>query len=206
MAQTIAEKLLTRNNLKGEMVRAGDFLEARIDGAMCHYHASEPMYDMAIEAGFEKGLPEVWDRDRIFVLLDHHQPTLSQKLADENALVRREVERLGIRCFHDSEPGIAHQMMLDYGLVRPGELVVGNDSHTLGYGAINAGATGITRADMLYVLLFGELWFQVPQSVRIHLNGTQPNYPIAKDIILQLAGLYGLTDILSAHQPAKAVH
>ena len=191
MAQTIAEKLLTRNNLKQEMVRAGDFLEARIDGAMCHYHASEPMYDMAVEAGFENGLPEVWDRDRIFVLLDHHQPTLSQKLADENALVRREVERLGIRCFHDSEPGIAHQMMLDYGLVRPGELVVGNDSHTLGYGAINAGATGITRADMLYVLLFGELWFQVPHSVRIHLNGTQPNYPIAKDIILQLAGLYG---------------
>lgn len=191
MAQTIAEKLLTRNNLKGEMVRAGDFLEARIDGAMCHYHASEPMHDMAIEAGFKDGLPEVWDRDRIFVLLDHHQPTLSQKLADENALVRREVERLGIRCFHDSEPGIAHQMMLDYGLVRPGELVVGNDSHTLGYGAINAGATGITRADMLYVLLFGELWFQVPHSVRIHLNGTQPNYPIAKDVILQLAGLYG---------------
>jgi 3-isopropylmalate/(R)-2-methylmalate dehydratase large subunit len=191
MAQTIAEKLLTRNNLKGEMVRAGDFLEARIDGAMCHYHASEPMYDMAVEAGFENGLPEVWDRDRIFVLLDHHQPTLSQKLADENALVRREVERLGIRCFHDSEPGIAHQMMLDYGLVRPGELVVGNDSHTLGYGAINAGATGITRADMLYVLLFGELWFQVPHSVRINLNGTQPDYPIAKDVILQLAGLYG---------------
>jgi 3-isopropylmalate/(R)-2-methylmalate dehydratase large subunit len=191
MAQTIAEKLLTRNNLKGEMVRAGDFLEARIDGAMCHYHASEPMYDMAVEAGFKNGLPEVWDRDRIFVLLDHHQPTLSQKLADENALTRREVERLGIRCFHDSEPGIAHQMMLDYGLVRPGELVVGNDSHTLGYGAINAGATGITRADMLYVLLFGELWFQVPHSVRIHLNGTQPDYPIAKDVILQLAGLYG---------------
>jgi len=191
MAQTIAEKLLTRNNLKGEMVRAGDFLEARIDGAMCHYHASEPMHDMAIEAGFENGLPEVWDRDRIYVLLDHHQPTLSQKLADENALVRREVERLGIRCFHDSEPGIAHQMMLDYGLVRPGELVVGNDSHTLGYGAINAGATGITRADMLYVLLFGELWFQVPHSVRIQLNGKQPDYPIAKDIVLQLAGMYG---------------
>lgn len=173
------------------MVRAGDFLEARIDGAMCHYHASEPMHDMAIEAGFENGLPEVWDRDRIYVLLDHHQPTLSQKLADENALVRREVERLGIRCFHDSEPGIAHQMMLDYGLVRPGELVVGNDSHTLGYGAINAGATGITRADMLYVLLFGELWFQVPHSVRIQLNGKQPDYPIAKDIVLQLAGMYG---------------
>ena len=191
MAQTMAEKLLSQHNLAGEAVSAGDFLEARIDGAMCHYHAAEPMHDLALEAGFKDGLPRVWDPERVYVLLDHHQPTLSQKLADENALVRREVERLGIRCFHDSEPGIAHQMMLDYGLVRPGELVVGNDSHTLGYGAVNAGATGITRADMLYVLLYGELWFQVPHSVRVMLDGRQPAYPIAKDIVLHLAGEYG---------------
>lgn len=191
MPQTMAEKLLTRHNLAGKPVRAGDFLDARIDGAMCHYHAGEPMRDMAIEAGFKDGLPRVWDRDRIYVLLDHHQPTLSQKLADENAVIRREVERLGIKCFHDSEPGIAHQMMLDYGLVRPGELVVGNDSHTLGYGSVNAGATGITRADMFYVLLYGELWFQVPHSVKVVLDGRQPGYPISKDIILTLAGKYG---------------
>jgi 3-isopropylmalate/(R)-2-methylmalate dehydratase large subunit len=191
MSQTMAEKLLTRNNLAGKPVRAGDFVEARIDGAMCHYHAGEPMRDMAIEAGFKDGLPRVWDREKIYVLLDHHQPTLSQKLADENAVIRKEVERLGIQCFHDSEPGIAHQMMLDYGLVRPGELVVGNDSHTLGYGSVNAGATGITRADMFYVLLYGELWFQVPESVRVVLDGRQPNYPISKDIILTLAGQYG---------------
>jgi 3-isopropylmalate/(R)-2-methylmalate dehydratase large subunit len=187
----MAEKLLTRHSLSGKPAHAGDFIEARIDGAMCHYHAAEPMHDMALEAGFKDGLPRVWDPARIYVLLDHHQPTLSQKLADENALVRREVARLGIQCFHDSEPGIAHQMMLDYGLVRPGELVVGNDSHTVGYGAVNAGATGITRADMFYVLLYGELWFQVPESVRVVLEGRQPGYPIAKDIILYLAGNHG---------------
>jgi 3-isopropylmalate/(R)-2-methylmalate dehydratase large subunit len=158
---------------------------------MVHYHANEPMHDLALQAGFKDGLPRVWDQDRVFVLLDHHQPTLSQKQADENALIRREVERLGIRCFHDSEPGIAHQMMADYGLMRPGELVVGNDSHTISYGALNCGGIGITRADMLYTLLFGELWFQVPQSIRIVLNGKQPNYPIAKDIVLYLAGKYG---------------
>src|SRR5215213_10577996 len=76
-------------------------------------------------------------------------------------------------------------------LMRPGELVVGNDSHTISYGALNCGGMGITRADMLYVLLFGELWFQVPQSVKVVLNGRQPSYPIAKDIILYLAGQYG---------------
>jgi 3-isopropylmalate/(R)-2-methylmalate dehydratase large subunit len=149
------------------------------------------MHDLALQAGFKDGLPKVWDRERVYVLLDHHQPTLSQKQADENALIRREVERLGIRCFHDSEPGIAHQMMADYGLMRPGELVVGNDSHTISYGALNCGGIGITRADMLYVLLFGELWFQVPASIQVVLNGRQPRYPIAKDIILYLAGQYG---------------
>jgi len=191
MGQTIAEKLFSRTNIHGNPAYAGDVIEARIDGAMMHYHASEPMHDMALQAGFKDGLPRVWDPERIFVLLDHHQPTLSQKQADENALVRSEVERLGIQCFHDSEPGIAHQMMADYGLMRPGELVVGNDSHTISYGALNVGGTGITRADMFYALLFGELWFQVPESIRIVLNGKQPNYPIAKDIILYLAGQYG---------------
>lgn len=189
--QTMAEKLLTQHNLSGVPVYSGDFLEARIDGAMCHYHADEPMHELAVQAGFKEGLPRVWDVERVFVLLDHHQPTLSQAQADKNALIREEVRRLGIRCFHDAEPGIAHQMMADYGLVRPGELVVGNDSHTVAYGALNAGSTGITRADMLYVLLYGELWFSVPPSVRVVLDGRQPNYPIAKDMILYLAGQHG---------------
>ncbi len=191
MGQTMAEKLLSRHNLAGSAVRAGDILEAKIDGAMCHYHAAEPMHELALQAGFKDGLPRVWDPERVFVLLDHHQPTLSQAQADKNALIRREVERLGIKCFHDAEPGICHQMMADYGLMRPGELVVGNDSHTISYGVLNTGGTGITRADMLYVLLFGELWFQVPQSIKIVLDGRQPEYPISKDIILYLAGKYG---------------
>ena len=141
MKLTMAEKLLTRHNLAGKTVRAGDFLEARIDGAMCHYHANDPLHEMAVQSGFQDGMPRVWDPDRVFVLMDHHQPALSQKLADDNAVIRRAVERLGIRCFHDAEPGISHQMMADYGLMRPGELVVGNDSHTISYGALNAGGT-----------------------------------------------------------------
>ena len=189
--QTMAEKLLSRHNLAGTPVYAGDIIEARIDGAMCHYHAAEPMHDLALQAGFKDGLPRVWDPDRVFILLDHHQPTLNQAQADKNALIRSEVNRLGIKCFHDAEPGIAHQMMADYGLMRPGELVVGNDSHTISYGALNCGGAGITRADMFFVLLFGELWFQVPPTVKVVLDGKQPDYPIAKDIILYLAGKYG---------------
>lgn len=190
MGQTMAEKLLSRHNLAQTPVRAGEFVEARIDGAMCHYQFMD-IHRLAVEAGFEEGFPRVWDTERVFMLVDHHQPALAQSYADENVLIRREVQRLGIKCFHDAEPGIAHQMMADYGLVRAGELVVGNDSHTIAYGALNAGSTGVTRADMLYALLFGELWFQAPASVKIVLEGRQPDYPIAKDIILFLAGQYG---------------
>ncbi len=190
MQQTMAEKLLSRHNLAGKAVYAGDYLEARIDGAMCHYQVMDVLR-LADDAGFKDGLPKVWDPERVFVLVDHHQPAFKQHYADENVLIRKEVERLGIKCFHDAEPGIAHQMMPDYGLVRAGELVVGNDSHTIAYGALNAGSTGITRADMLYALLYGEVWFQVPASIRIVLEGRHPAYPVAKDIILFLAGKYG---------------
>ena len=190
MGQTIAEKLLSRHNLANEPVKAGDFMGARIDGAMCHYQFMD-VHRLAVEAGFKEGFPRIWDTERFYLLVDHHQPALAQAYADENVLIRKEAKRLGVKYFHDAEPGIAHQMMPDYGYVRPGELVVGNDSHTIAYGALNAGSTGITRADMMHVLLFGELWFQVPQTVKIVLNGRQPNYPIAKDIILHLAGLYG---------------
>ncbi|MGH8619719.1 MAG: aconitase/3-isopropylmalate dehydratase large subunit family protein [Burkholderiales bacterium] len=186
----MAEKLLTRHNLTQAPVKAGDFVEVRIDGAMCHYQFMD-IHRLAVEAGFKDGFPRVWDRERVYLLVDHHQPALSQSYADENVLIRHEAKKLGIKYFHDAEPGIAHQMMPDYGYVRAGELVVGNDSHTIAYGALNAGSTGITRADMMYTLLFGELWFQVPQTVRIKLEGHQPNYPIAKDIILYLAGQYG---------------
>ncbi len=190
MGQTMAEKLLTRHNLAQEVARAGDLIDARIDGAMCHYHFMD-VHKLAVQAGFAEGIPRLWDKDKVYFLVDHHQPALSQSIADDNALIRREVARLGAQIFHDAEPGIAHQMIIDYGLVRPGELVVGMDSHTIGYGAINVGATGISRSDLMYAMIFGELWFQVPQSVKVVLNGAQPSYPIAKDIMLYLAGKYG---------------
>ena len=130
MGQTITEKLLSRHNLTGAPARAGEFIGARIDGAMCHYQFMD-IHRLAVEAGFKDGFPRVWDTERVYLLVDHHQPALAQSYADENVLMRNEAHRLGVKHFHDAEPGIAHQMMPDYGYVRPGELVVGNDSHTI---------------------------------------------------------------------------
>ena len=190
MGQTMAEQLFSRKNKAGVPVKTGDFLEAKIDGAMCHYQFHNIIKHAVEDAGFEDGLPRVWDQEKVYMLMDHHQPPPSQALADRNKFLREQADKLGIKVFR-AEPGISHQMMADYGYVRPGELVGGIDSHTIAYGALNAGGTGIANPETLYAVMFGELWFQVPETIKITLKGKQPNYPIAKDIILTLAGQYG---------------
>lgn len=189
MSLTMVEHLFARKNRAGTPVRAGDIVTAALDGAMCDYKFGT-VNQHAAKAGFEGGIPHVWDPERVFILGDHHQPAPSQKLADNNVEVRRHVERLGIRTFRDAEPGISHQMMIDDGLVSPSDLIVANDSHAIAYGALNAAGTGISGVEMVYALMFGELWFQVPESIRISIRGAVPDFPIAKDIILYLAGKY----------------
>lgn len=188
MGQTMVEQLFSRKH--GAAVSAGEIVTASLDGVMCDYKFGTVNLH-AMKAGFHEGVPTVWDPERVFVLGDHHQPAPTQKLADNNLDVRRHVERLGIRTFRDAEPGISHQMMVDHGLVAPGELVVANDSHAICYGALNAAGTGISGVETVYALMFGELWFQVPETIRVTLKGRVPDYPIAKDIILFLAGGYG---------------
>lgn len=188
MGQTMVERLFSRK--QGAPAAAGDIVTARLDGVMCDYKFGTVNLHAA-KAGFAEGVPAVWDPDRVFVLGDHHQPAPSQQLADSNRAVRRHVERLGIRTFRDAEPGISHQMMIDDGLAHPGDLIVANDSHAIAYGAVNAAGTGISGIEMVYALMFGELWFQVPETVRITLKGRVPDYPIGKDIILHLAGRFG---------------
>lgn len=189
MGQTMVEKLFSKKNKLGKSVMAGDIVEARIDGMM-HNYSFHTVIEQAIKAGFTAGLPKVFDKDKVFILNDHHQPALSQALADRSVMMRRECERLGITTYVE-EPGIAHQWMIDYGYVRPGELVLGNDSHTTGYGCLNAASTCISKADAFYALVFGEMWFEVPRSIKVTLDGHYPNYPISKDILLTLAGKYG---------------
>ncbi|GAA4328465.1 aconitase/3-isopropylmalate dehydratase large subunit family protein [Pigmentiphaga soli] len=190
MGQTMVEKLFSRKSAGNTPAVAGQIVTAKLDGIMCDYKFGTVNVN-AQKAGFPEGVPFVWDRDRVFILGDHHQPAPSQKLADNNLEVRRHVERLGIRTFHDAEPGISHQMVIDYKLVKPGDLVVANDSHAVGYGALNAAGTGISGIEAVYALMYGELWFQVPHSIKLNIRGKVPDYPIGKDIILYLAGKLG---------------
>jgi 3-isopropylmalate/(R)-2-methylmalate dehydratase large subunit len=188
--QTIAEKVMSRQNLAGRPVAAGDLIDARVDGLLAiTYQHIRSAYR---RAGFPDGPPTVFDRERVFLMNEHNQPPKTVPLAQTNWQSRQDATRLDLAHFR-SEMGVCHQMMVDYGYVRPGEFVVGNDSHTISYGGINAVATGVGSEEAAYVWAFGELYFTVPESVKINLAGRARPYPFGKDIILALAGRYGDT-------------
>lgn len=189
MPQTIAEKVLSRRNVTGEPAYAGDVIDADLDGLMVITYAKiRALYK---KLGFVDGPPKVFDKDRIFLLNDHVQPAMKPETATQAYESGLDARRLSITNFRDSEMGICHQMMLDYGYVRPGELVVGNDSHTISQGAVNAAATGMGNTEIAYAMAFGQLFFSVPETIKVVLNGQPRNVPFGKDIILYLAGRYG---------------
>lgn len=189
--QTIAEKVLSRRNRAQSPVRAGEMIDADIDGLLV------VMYQFFRNAfkkiGFPDGPPTVWDPARVYLMSEHVQPPPTVLEAYTNHFARLDAERLGLEHFLDSEPGVCHQMMLDHGFVRPGELVVGCDSHTISYGGINVVSTGIGTNEAAYAWTFGQLYFTVPETIKIVLTGSTRDYPYGKDIILYLAGQYGET-------------
>ena len=193
MGQTIAEKVLSQRNLAGVPAQAGELIDARIDGLMVHSFHWGVIRAAYQRIGFPDGPPKVWDPERLYLMLEHQQPPKDLEGHRHNAQTRKEAERLRLSHFYDSEMGICHQMMADYGHIRPGEFVIGTDSHTLIYGALNCVSSGIATDEAAYALAFGELFFTVPESIKVTLHGKARNYPFGKDIVLYLAGKYGNT-------------
>ena len=190
MGQTIAEKILSRKNLAGESVKAGDVIEAAIDGIMIGRGLST-IDDTVKEGGLPEGIPELWDKDKMYVVVEHLQPPSNAQLARRNQRTRATAKRLGVTHFHDAVPGIHHQIMFDSGYVRPGELLVATDSHTPIYGALNVAGVSVGQPDLAYAMTFGKQWFRVPTTIKVVLKGRLPKYPIAKDIALFIAATYG---------------
>jgi 3-isopropylmalate/(R)-2-methylmalate dehydratase large subunit len=191
MGQTIAEKVMSRHNLSGKPAVAGDLIDASVDALMVHTFHWGVIRNAYKKIGFEEGVPRVWDPERLYLMLDHQQPPKDHIAADLNAKTRADAARLGLTRFYDSEMGICHQMMADYGLIRPGEFLVGTDSHTLMAGALNCLAAGIATDEAAYTAAFGELFFSVPETIKVTLNGKAREYPFGKEIVLYLAGKYG---------------
>ena len=145
----------------------------------------------AISKVVDHGIGSVWDPERVVVILDHYVPTPSDRMADAHKQIRELVGRFGISSFHGERDGICHQVMIEGGYVRPGDLIIGADSHTCTYGALGAAGTGVGTSEMAWVLATGEIWFRVPSSIRMRLTGRLPQSVSAKDVGLAIARSYG---------------
>jgi 3-isopropylmalate/(R)-2-methylmalate dehydratase large subunit len=175
MGKTIAEKILAAK--AGERaVRPGQIVNAKVDVAMSHENAA------LVKKHFEElGLPRVWDPERIVLLFDHRVPAESVKTAQGQREVRQFAKAQGIKHFYDMSAGICHQVLPEKGHVRPGELIVGTDSHTTTHGAFGAFATGIGATEMAAVWATGELWLRVPETFKITVTGRFQKWVGAKD-------------------------
>lgn len=192
MSMTIAEKILARAaNLPS--VKSGDVVEAYVDLAMSHENAAL-VINQFLEVYKDTGIePRVWDPTRIAIVLDHRVPAESSKTATNQKRVREFVAKQGITKFHDirgDSGGICHQILPEYGYVKPGHLVVGTDSHTTTHGALGALSFGIGATDMAAVWTLGTvLNVEVPSSIKVNVRGEFPQGVYAKDLILHLIGL-----------------
>jgi 3-isopropylmalate/(R)-2-methylmalate dehydratase large subunit len=186
MGLTMAEKILARASGQTAAV-PGQFLTARVDAALLHDIFAVPVFEMLRGSGFSA----VWDRARVLVVLDHLVPAPSVAAAEVHRRIREFVREFEILHFFEAGTGICHQLVAERGLTQPGQLLLGTDSHTTTAGALGIGGTGIGTSEMAYVLATGELWFQVPPTIRVDLAGRLDAGVMWKDAVLELAGQIG---------------
>ena len=186
MGMTIAEKILARSSGR-RTVSSGEIVKAKIDVAMM-VDVTAPL---AIRSMREMGRERVWDPERVIIVLDHLAPASSIAAAETHRTLRNFAKGQGIRGLYEVGEGICHQILPEKGHVRPGEVVVGADSHTCTHGAFGAFATGVGSMDMAAALATGKLWFRVPETVRVEIEGRLPEMVTPKDVILEVIGRIG---------------
>ena len=178
MPKTISEKILSAKSNRS--VKAGDVVPVDIDFFFMH----DGNFPRAYEAFQKSGAKHVFDAGRTALVIDHHYPSPREKASNVQKLMISFARENGIPLY-DGE-GICHQLIPEKGHVKPGDLVVGNDSHTVTYGAINSFSTGLGPTDIGIIMATGQTWMKVPPTIQINLNGKPPKGVFAKDIILYI--------------------
>ncbi len=185
----IIEKILSRASGEKE-VTPDQIIDAKIDYAMINEITGYLVAKYFRDVGAKK----VWDAERIAIILDHTIPAPTAEAAEVHRIVREFARELSIPGFYDvGRGGVCHQVMMEKGHVKPGEVIVGADSHTVTYGALGAFSTGIGSTEMTSVFITGKLWFKVPKVIRIDVNGVFDKFVGAKDLFLQIAKEIGFS-------------
>ena len=179
------EKLLAKK-AGLESVRAGQIVNCDVDIA-----GINDLYYQTVKSFFEMGGEKVWDPGKVVMFFDHYAPAATIKQAENHKLFRKFCNEQGIDKLMDINEGVCHQVLADYGLSHPGEIIVVTDSHTTTHGAFGAFGTGVGATDLATILITGQLWFMVPEIIKINLVGKIPEGVYAKDIILHIIGDLG---------------
>lgn len=184
MGQTIAEKIFS--NKAGKVVKAGDIVVVEVDAIM----GQDGTSPLAIKVLSDMTGAKVNDPSKTFMVIDHSAPSPTEGVSELHTIMRDFAKRTGITLYDVGE-GVCHQLMPENGNVVPGDLVVGADSHTCTYGAINVFSTGVGSTDLAAAIASGKLWFKVPETLRFNISGSLSKGVYSKDLILYMIGLVG---------------
>jgi 3-isopropylmalate/(R)-2-methylmalate dehydratase large subunit len=191
---TITEKILARAAGK-QRLSPGDVVFAKVDKVMMH-DVSGPGVIKVFSEWEKKGvkLDHIWNPDRVWVTEDHFVPATDRVSADNIIALSNFTKKYGINKHFKyglGQYGICHTLSHEEAMVLPGEVYVGGDSHTNTTGAMGAFAAGLGHTDVAYVLMNGQIWFRVPETMLFKIEGNKPAHIMAKDIILQVIGDIG---------------
>lgn len=195
MGMTITEKICARAAGR-ERVTAGDMIEAAVDKLyikdLRFAKAEDPrgLYGVFKEVLAAMGVERAWDPQRVIINFDE-QPARSAKRAEGQAIAKRFQQEHGATVYEGYAGGIGHNVMVERGHVKPGEFIVGADSHSCTYGALGCFATGIGFTETVGVLATGKIWLKVPPAIFIELTGQLPPWISGKDIVLRVMAALG---------------
>lgn len=187
MGMTITEKNMARHAGVAE-VKAGQIVECKVDAILMNDITFPP----ALKEFKKIGKP-VFDKERIYLVPDHFTPNKDIKSAEQSKIMRDFVRAEGItHYFEVGRMGIEHVLLPEEGLVAPGDMIIGADSHTCTYGALGAFATGVGSTDAGVAMARGKTWFKVPETIKVVLDGKPGKWITGKDIVLELIGRIGV--------------
>jgi 3-isopropylmalate/(R)-2-methylmalate dehydratase large subunit len=192
VGNTITEKILMAHTKIREL-HPGQLINARVDIAL----GNDITAPIAIREFRAAGGKKVFNKNKVALVLDHFTPNKDINSAEQCKAVREFAIEHGIVHFYEGgQVGVEHALLPEKGIVLPGELVVGADSHTCTYGALGAFATGVGSTDLAAAMLTGELWFKVPQSIKFVIYGKLKKWISGKDLILNIIGRIGVDGAL----------
>ena len=192
MPHTLAQKILQAHTDE-EIREAGQIVNCRLSGVL----ANDITGPLAIKSFRAMGATKVFDKDRVFLVMDHFTPQKDIDSANQVLVSRKFAQEMGITHYYEGgDCGVEHALLPELGLVKPGDVVIGADSHTCTYGGLGAFATGLGSTDVAAGMALGTLWFKVPPTIRVEFEGKLPEWVRGKDLILRLIGEIGVDGAL----------